>query len=203
MKNTICNIIAILFVASGFSQSAEEYYKTGMELYDNYDTKREAWESFTKAIEIDTNFKEAYYARGKFSDQSDSIRIANYSKAIELDIYFKEAYFERGGVKSSNLEDYKSAISDFSKAIEHGLNSKYVYFERAYANFQLKNYAEAIPDFTKAIEIDPEYNSAYYYRGYAKVLKGQKEKDNGCLDLNKAGELGLQNSYDIINEHCK
>jgi len=35
--------------------------------------------------------------------------------------------------------------------------------------------------------------------GLSKILLGQK--DDGCLDLSKAGELGLY-SYDVIKEFC-
>jgi len=41
---------------------------------------------------------------------------------------------------------------------------------------------------------------AYYHRGLAKILSGQK--DNGCLDLSKAGDLGLAEAYESIRELC-
>jgi hypothetical protein len=41
---------------------------------------------------------------------------------------------------------------------------------------------------------------AYYHRGLAKILSGQK--DNGCLDLSKAGDLGLAEAYESIKEYC-
>ena len=42
---------------------------------------------------------------------------------------------------------------------------------------------------------------AYYYRGLAKIILHQK--DNGCLDLSKAGELGFYQAYDEIKKYCK
>jgi len=41
---------------------------------------------------------------------------------------------------------------------------------------------------------------AYYHRGLAKILLGQK--DNGCLDLSKAGELGSAKAYEAIKNFC-
>jgi len=29
------------------------------------------------------------------------------------------------------------------------------------------------------------------------------QKDSGCLDLSKAGEMGYMNAYDAIKEYCQ
>ncbi len=41
---------------------------------------------------------------------------------------------------------------------------------------------------------------AYYNRGLAKIQLGQK--NSGCLDLSKAGELGVDKVYEVIREYC-
>ena len=55
-------------------------------------------------------------------------------------------------------------------------------------------------DYNKAIEINPEFVEAYYSRGLAKIGLGQKE--SGCLDLSKAGELGYSKAYESIKKYC-
>ena len=59
---------------------------------------------------------------------------------------------------------------------------------------------EAINDYNKAIGLNPNYGYAYYNRGLAKIRLGQK--DDGCLDLYKAGELGFAEAYDLIKQYC-
>ena len=44
------------------------------------------------------------------------------------------------------------------------------------------------------------YADLYYWRGKAELKLDQK--DNGCLDLSKAGELGLSKAYDAIKHLC-
>ena len=55
-------------------------------------------------------------------------------------------------------------------------------------------------DYNKAIELKPNYAKAYYGRGLDKIGLGQK--DNGCLDLSKAGELGSAYAYEAIKSGC-
>ena len=59
---------------------------------------------------------------------------------------------------------------------------------------------KVISDFIKAIEINPNDAEAYYNRGIAKIKLGQK--DSGCLDLSKAGELGDSQAYEAIKDLC-
>ena len=73
--------------------------------------------------------------------------------------------------------------------------------QRGIAKAILKNNRGAIDDYTKAIEIYPEFADAYYDRGNAKLRIGQK--DSGCLDLSKAGELGHEKAYDAIKAWCQ
>jgi hypothetical protein len=46
----------------------------------------------------------------------------------------------------------------------------------------------------------PNYAGAYSGRGIAKIRSGQK--DSGCLDLSKAGELGFAEAYESIKKLC-
>jgi hypothetical protein len=39
-----------------------------------------------------------------------------------------------------------------------------------------------------------------YVRGLSKIILGQK--DSGCLDLSKAGELGYDRAYEAIEKYC-
>ena len=74
------------------------------------------------------------------------------------------------------------------------------YSYRGDAKSNLQDYRGAIQDLNKAIELNPNNAKAYNLRGYAKLLLGQK--DNGCLDFSKAGELGYAEAYETIKEYC-
>lgn len=69
---------------------------------------------------------------------------------------------------------------------------------------KLGDYRGAIQDFNKAIVLAPEYPWFYYWRGLSKVKIG--DKNGGCLDFSKAGELGRKEgskqAYKAIKTYC-
>ncbi len=74
------------------------------------------------------------------------------------------------------------------------------HFYSGNTKYELKDYKGAIQDYTKAIELNPNHANAYNNRGLAKIFLEQK--DDGCLDLSKAGELGHAKTYEAIKKYC-
>ena len=76
-----------------------------------------------------------------------------------------------------------------------------------YIQFNLGNlyclssrFVEAIDSYDKAIRLYPWMGSAYFNRGL--VLIYLKDKEKGCIDLSRAGELGVEGSYGVISRYC-
>jgi tetratricopeptide (TPR) repeat protein len=57
-------------------------------------------------------------------------------------------------------------------------------------------YPEAFEDYSKAIELHPNFGEAYYNRGLVQIY--MKDTHKGCLDLSKAGELGIEDAYEAL-----
>ena len=57
----------------------------------------------------------------------------------------------------------------------------------------------ALEDYTRAIELYPYFAEAYYNRGLVQIYL--KDTRKGCLDISKAGELGITEAYDVLKRY--
>ena len=92
--------------------------------------------------------------------------------------------------------DYDEAVSDLNKAIKLYPAFAYAYYNRANLLALSGRLPEAFDDYTKAIEQNPWFAEAYYNRGLIQIF--MKDTRKGCLDISKAGELGIGDAYDIL-----
>jgi tetratricopeptide (TPR) repeat protein len=155
-------------------------------------------------IEQNPKHVKAYFIRGASyvsrSPNYYSKAIQDYSTVIELDPNLVDAYFNRGALKDI-LGDYRGALLDINKYIEmtsQKQSADYIY--RGQVKIKINDFSGAIQDLNLAITMDSKASEAYYYLGLAKIKTGQR--DTGCLQLSKAGELGYRDAYDAIREHC-
>ncbi|MCX6165713.1 MAG: tetratricopeptide repeat protein, partial [Ignavibacteriae bacterium] len=108
---------------------------------------------FTRCIEINPNYADAYGRRGcAYNGLKEYYKaISDFTKAIEIQQNGSWAYFMRGHTYK-DLKEYSKALSDYTKAIE--LQSDYgdFYYERGYLYYELKEYDNACKDWNKAKE---------------------------------------------------
>ena len=96
----------------------------------------------------------------------------------------------------SRTYDYNDAMEDINKAIKLYPNLAYSYYNRANLHALSGRLPDAYDDYTKAIELNPDFGEAYYNRGLVQIF--MKDTRKGCLDLSKAGELGIENAYEAL-----
>jgi tetratricopeptide (TPR) repeat protein len=98
--------------------STTDYFKQAMDKVNQNDFKSSI-DLFTKAIEQDINFKDAYYHRGVSYLNLEKIDLAifDFNKLIEFDPNYAFYYSCRGFAKS-RLGDKQGAIADYKKSLE-------------------------------------------------------------------------------------
>lgn len=97
--------------------------------------------------------------------------------------------------------DYTDAIDDMKAAAELVPDLPYVYFNLGNLHCLSSEHINSIENYTKAIELYPYMGDAYFNRGL--VLIYLKDREKGCIDLSRAGELGVQDAYGVIKKYCE
>lgn len=96
--------------------------------------------------------------------------------------------------------DYSDAIADMRKAVELLPQMPYFHYNIANLLCKNKNLPEAVAEYTEALRLYPEFQEAYYNRALIHIYIQEREK--GCIDLSKAGELGIKDAYSVIKKYC-
>lgn len=97
--------------------------------------------------------------------------------------------------------DYSDAISDLQKAASLVPDLPYVYYDLGNLYCLSSEHISAIDNYSKALSLYPYMGDAYFNRGL--VLIYLKDKEKGCIDLSRAGELGVQDAYSVIKKYCE
>ncbi|MEN6321237.1 MAG: tetratricopeptide repeat protein [Syntrophaceae bacterium] len=179
--------------------------------------KRGAIAEFSKAIELNPKYAEAYNGRGTLYNQLGKYdqAIDDFDKAMEINPKYAEAYNNQGcshstlemnpkiascyynrGIAYGKRGNYNQAVKDYSRAIE--LNPKFTeaYTNRGIANDNLSDYNQAIKDYSRAIEINPKNATPYYNRGIAYHRLGNRTQ--AIEDYKIAARLGSKEAQDYL-----
>ena len=121
---------------------------------------------YTKAIEADPIYAEAYLNRGEtyYYVNEHEKALADFDKVIELSPKEDKAYYWKGLVYEY-LKQYESSLVYLNKAIQ--LNDKnYKYYElRSLVYKQLREYDKAYNDINNAIKLNQNNGILYSLRG--------------------------------------
>ncbi len=143
---------------------------------------------YTKAIELKSDFSEAYMNRGNVYEKKDDFdrAIQDFDTAIHLNPTFVEAYNDRGLVHY-NKGDFNQAINDFETAIQLNPNLVEAHNNRGLTYADKGDFDRAIKNYNMAIKLKPNYAEAHSNRGSAYHNKG--DFDRAIENYNMAIEI--------------
>ncbi len=101
----------------------------------------------------------------------------------------------------SQQYDYSQAIEDMASAAGIAPGIPYIYYNLGNLYCLASEHIASIENYTRAIDLYPYMGDAYYNRGL--VLIYLRDKEKGCIDLSRAGELGVKDAYGVIKKYCE
>ncbi|MEJ2596040.1 MAG: tetratricopeptide repeat protein [bacterium] len=178
--------------------TAGAYFMKGVinSMLQNYST---AINSYDEAIVRDNQISYAYLNRGTTRFELDEFIYSEreYSNAVTI----SRSSFDEAEQRKPDPPNHRESLQDYDRVIQMNPGLPFVYYNRANIKLRLKEFHRAIDDYSEAIKIEPELAEAYYNR--ALTLLYLNEKGLACKDLSKAGELGIQESYNVIKRYCQ
>ena len=180
-------IYAKLLFAKGILEGDGKQYNSALSYYD-------------KAISLEPG--QAFYYMNRGAVQSEIIDFISSMESNVQILTLDESGTARARVQEPSYKnyDYTAAIHDMNKALTIMPDFPYIHYNLGNLYCLSDDLPEAINQYTKAIEQYPYLPEAYYNRGL--VLIYLKDKAKGCIDLSKAGELGVADAYPVIKKYC-
>ena len=167
-----------------------------------------ALQHFTEAVEENSldpyaQYYKAFYLMNRGALRAEMIEfIASFESNVQtLTMDDKGNTRARVREQVTREYDYSEALQDMEAAVAILPSLPYLQFNLGNLYSLSSRFVEAIESYDKAIRLYPWLGSAYFNRGL--VLIYLKDKEKGCIDLSRAGELGVEGSYDVISRYCE
>lgn len=103
--------------------------------------------------------------------------------------------------QSVHSYDYSEAVSDMQDAVKLLPGNAYMHYNLAGLYCLSSEAVRSIDEYNEALRLYPAMGEGYYNRGL--VLIFLKDREKGCIDLSRAGELGVKDAYSVIKKYCK
>ncbi|MBX3266587.1 MAG: tetratricopeptide repeat protein [Acidobacteria bacterium] len=166
--------VVLTVVSQSFAQpNAEAFFVSGTE-HLNSGRFEQAIAEFSRAIQLDPRFVNAYNNRGiayKRLNQLDR-SIADFTKGISIDPKDADLFSNRASVYALQ-KNYDRAEMDYSEAIRLAPREIKQYYRRGDMRLDQSRFDAAIADYSTIISIDPGESGAYLNRGVALIKLGK------------------------------
>ena len=190
------------------SPSSQEVFLRG--LYDNEQNMfNSAQNYYSEAVDVADNtagvdgLYKAFYLMNRGVLRAEMIEfIASIESNVQV-LSMDDSGNTRARVKDQVYRqyDYADAIQDMKDASSVVSDIPYVYYNLGNLYCLSSEHIASLENYTKAIELYPYMGDAYFNRGL--VLIYLKDKEKGCIDLSRAGELGVADAYGVIKKYCE
>ena len=162
---------------------------------------------YDAAVEAEDPDPLAPYYRAFYLMNRSALRAEMIDFIASMETSVQSLQMDDKGAVRARVRDHVSRSYDYSEAVEDmkaaasALDLPYIWYNLGNLYCLSSEPVEAIESYDKAIRLYPYLADAYFNRGL--VLIYVKDKEKGCIDLSRAGELGLSDAYGVIAKYCE
>jgi curved DNA-binding protein CbpA len=153
-------------------QTAQDFYARGIQK-SQVKQYQQAIQSLTKAIELDSNYVEAYLKRCEMRYKLGDNKgvLDDCYQILKINSQMAKAYYYQGRARY-RLGYTESAIDAYNEAIRQENNYAQAYYYRGLARQEIKEHTSAIADLQTAAQLFRSQGNLGAYRLSKKALKG-------------------------------
>lgn len=181
-----------------------KYFTLGFSRFEEKDYIK-AIDYYTRVINLNPLYKEAYYNRGLACYNLGHFKraINDFNKSTEIDKEYSIGFYWMANAHHE-LKEFESAIINFTKAIDLNPGFPDGYFRRALSFMSANKLKESIEDNTAVINIDSKFTNAYINRGlsYHRLNRFNEAIIDylKALNISPDSELAFNNALSLLNE---
>lgn len=188
--------------------AANDLYLRALHDYSQkqYNSALNYYSQAIEASEDESGVEKLYQAFYRMNRGTLRAEMIDFISSIENNV--QTLSMDDSGATRARVRDQISRQWDYSEAIEDMKLSQQIVPDMPYVYFNLGNlyclsseHIASIENYSRAIELYPYMGDAYFNRGL--VLIYLKDKEKGCIDLSRAGELGVDDAYGVIKKYCE
>lgn len=174
------------------------YYNRGL-LYAQTDRMKDALRDFDKAIAL-KQYPKAYVARANvyYTLKDFPKAISDAETVLKNDPQNQKAIYVIANCYD-DLNQLDKAMTYYDKVISINPENPLYFLRRAIVFGKMQKFEACLKDLEVSTSLAPDYGEAYYWKGVAKV----NLKQNPCLDLRKAVELGFTAAQQPLGNYCR
>ena len=187
------------FFIKGLQEVAAKQYSQALSYFDQ--AVRQATEDVSK--DRYARFYRAFYLMNRAVLKAEMIDfIASIDNNVQM-LTMDDQGATRARVSDhfDRTYDYSDALADMEEAVSILPEIPYIHFNLGNLYCLSSDMIKSIDSYDEAIRLYPYMGDAYYNRGL--VLIYLKDKEKGCIDLSRAGELGVSDAYSVISKYCE
>lgn len=196
MKFRIIVLFLLLAGGSGlYGQQTSKLFDQGLEKF-KAGYYKDAIVDFTKVVERNDQYFEAYYLRGRCHQALEKPQeaLADYNRAINMKKDYHPALLFRG-MYYVQQGDNRKAMSDFDAAIKSFPTFTEAYVERAALKEASKDLKGALEDYNLAIQLDGNNKMLFHNRGRIQQLLKNYEANISDQDVAIRGDSMFGMAY--------
>lgn len=156
-------------------------------------------EDLNRALSIRPGFTIAYFCRANIR-----YKLVDFQKNSIVDNENTEKSTDKNvslSIEKQTKFNVEMIMRDYDKVIELQPDFAFAYYNKANILCSQQDFKSAIYNFNKAIDCDADFAEAYFNRALTYLYIGENNK--GLSDLSKSGELGIYQSYNLLQRFTK